>query len=62
MYCKICGDRNNNFGIFGTNLCRRCLSKLETISIDDKDYDNYKNLIRILLSYYIEDKELNPVN
>jgi hypothetical protein len=61
MYCKVCGDENEGYRIFGIYMCKRCFNKLETVSIDDEDYDEYKNLIRILLSYYIS-KELNPVN
>lgn len=62
MYCKVCGEKTDSFKIFGIYMCKKCFNKLETISIDDENYDAYKNLIRILLSYYISNKELNPVN
>jgi hypothetical protein len=63
MYCKICGENRDVIRIFSINMCKECFNELSFISVNDEKYDVYKNLIRILLSYYIGDKQLlNPVN
>lgn len=63
MYCKVCGDKRDGLKIFGIYMCDKCFEELSLISVDDDRYEYYKNLIRILLSYYIGDKHLlNPVN
>ena len=53
MYCNICGEEENNIKIFGINICKKCFCKIANISPNDEEYDKYKNLIRIILSYYI---------
>ncbi len=63
MYCNICGSREDNLNLFKINICKKCFNEIANISTMDEDYDRYKNLIRILLSYYISPKvRLNPVN
>ncbi|MEW8973828.1 MAG: sigma factor G inhibitor Gin [Tissierellaceae bacterium] len=63
MYCNICGSREDNIYLFKTNICKKCFNEIANISVMDADYDRYKNLIRILLSFYISPKVgLNPVN
>jgi len=62
MYCNICGNIEDNIRIFKINMCKKCLSEIISISPLDEDYDKYKNLMRIILSYYIARPELNPVN
>lgn len=62
MYCKICGEEREGLRIFSIYMCKQCFNELVFISVEDNKYDFYKNLIRILLSYYIGGKEqLNPV-
>lgn len=62
MYCNICGNREDIINIFMIKMCKDCFNEFANISIMDDDYDKYKNLIRILLSYYISPKAiLNPV-
>ena len=61
MYCNICGNREDIINIFMIKMCKDCFNEFANISIMDDDYDKYKNLIRILLSYYISPKAiLNP--
>lgn len=61
MYCNICGNRGDNLNIFMITMCKDCFEEFANISIMNEDYDKYKNLIRILLSYYISPKAiLNP--
>ena len=61
MYCNICGNRGENINLFMITMCKDCFDEFANISIFDEDYDKYKNLIRILLSYYISPKAiLNP--
>lgn len=63
MYCKICGEDRDGIRIFSINMCKECFNELSRLSVTDEKYDVYKNLIRILLSYYIGDRQLvNPVN
>lgn len=63
MYCNICGSREDNFSIFMIKMCKNCFHEFANISIMDEDYDRYKNLIRIFLSYYITPKAiLYPAN
>lgn len=63
MYCNICGNVEENLNIFKINMCKDCFEEIVNVNIMDEDYDNYKNLIRILLSYYINPRaHLNPVN
>lgn len=62
MYCKICGQKREGLRIFSIYMCKDCFDELVFVSVEDSKYDYYKNLIRILLSYYIGGKEqLNPV-
>ena len=61
MYCNICGNREDIINIFIIKMCKDCFNEFANISIMNDDYDKYKNLIRILLSYYISPKAiLNP--
>lgn len=63
MYCKICGDRREGFRIFGIYMCKECFTELTFASVNDEKYDLYISLIRILLGYYIGERQLlNPVN
>lgn len=63
MYCKICGNHDKTIRLLGINICRECFEEFSEMSVMDKNYDRNKNLIRILLSYYITAKpQLNPVN
>lgn len=63
MYCKICGENREGIRLFGIYMCKECFNELAFVSVSDAKYDLYKNLVRILLSYYISDKQLlNPVN
>lgn len=63
MYCKICGDKREGLRIFSIYMCNECFNEISFTPVSDEKYDLYKNLIRILLSYYIGDKQLlNPVN
>lgn len=63
MYCKICGDYDKSIRLMGINICKQCFLELSEISVMDINYDRYKNLIRIILGYYINAKpQLNPVN
>lgn len=54
MYCNICNSREIGLSIFKINMCKICLKEITDISVLDKDYEKYKNLVRIILSYYIE--------
>lgn len=63
MYCKICGNYDESIRLLGINMCKQCFKEFSEISVMDKNYEKYKNLIRILISYYITSKpHLNPVN
>lgn len=63
MYCKICGSHELGIRLFGQNICKQCIREFVNINVDDESYDFHKNLIRILLGYYIsENYNLNPVN
>lgn len=63
MYCNICGDRGDSLNIFKINMCKKCFYEIASTSITDENYEHNKNLIRILLSYYISPRaQLNPVN
>ncbi len=63
MYCNICGSREESINIFKINMCKKCFNEIANISVMDEDYDRYKNLMRIIISYYINPKmRLNPVN
>lgn len=63
MSCKICGGTHENVNLFKINICKNCIEEIVNIDIWDSNYDKYKNLIRILLGYYIgESSQLNPVN
>lgn len=63
MYCKVCGDKKEGLRIFSIYMCKSCFNELAIVPVMDESYDRYKNLIRILLSYYISDRQLlNPVN
>ena len=58
MYCNICGNRGDKLNIFMIKMCKDCFNELASTSVMDDDYDKYKNLIRILLSYYIGPKAI----
>ena len=61
MYCKICGEKGDGFRIFGLYMCKECFEEISLISVFDDRYDRYKNLVRILLGYYIGDiQRLSP--
>ena len=61
MYCNICGNRGDNINLFMIRMCKDCFNEFANISVLDEEYDKYKNLTRILLSYYISPKAiLNP--
>lgn len=63
MYCKICGNDKAMTNLLGQTICKECLDEISRTSVFDETYDLYKNLIRILLGYYISEKhQLNPVN
>lgn len=63
MNCKICGNSQDNVRLFNINVCKSCIEEIVNIDIDDSNYYKYKNLIRIILGYYIDQsKKLNPVN
>lgn len=63
MNCKICGSDHDNTNLFRISICKTCIEEIVNIDIWDSNYDRYKNLIRILLGYYIgESPKLNPVN
>lgn len=56
MHCNICENRRIELNIFKINICKVCLRNITSLSVLDKDYEKYKNLIRIVLSYYINPK------
>lgn len=63
MYCRICGRDNSGMKLLGEDLCKKCMTEITNISVNDERYDSYKNYIRILLSLYISERhQLNPVN
>lgn len=63
MYCKVCGEKGEGLRIFSIYMCNDCFYEISHVNVSDDRYDLYKNLIRILLSYYIGSKQLlNPVN
>ena len=63
MYCKICGSNNSKTELLSQRVCKKCLDEISSASVYDESYDRYKNLIRILLGYYISElHQLNPVN
>lgn len=63
MYCKICGSNNSKISLLNQSICKECLGEIGNTSVFDETYDKYKNLIRILLGYYISElHQLNPVN
>lgn len=63
MYCKICGTNKQGIKLLSQEICDECIDEIENITVFDQDYDKYKNIIRILLGYYISEQHyLNPVN
>lgn len=63
MHCNICGNDNLRFRLFGQTICKECINEITNTNVEDESYEFYKNLIRILLGYYISDTlKLNPVN
>lgn len=63
MYCKICGNNKSKINLLSQSICKECLDEIGNTSVFDETYDSYKNLIRILLGYYISElHQLNPVN
>lgn len=63
MYCKICGNNKSKISLLSQSICKECLDEIGNASVFDETYDRYKNLIRILLGYYISElHQLNPVN
>ncbi len=63
MYCKICGRDEAMTNLLSQRICKQCIDEIANTSVYDETYDLYKNLIRILLGYYISEKhQLNPVN
>lgn len=62
MYCKICGEYKEGLRIFGINMCNSCFDQIAYSKVSDDKYDLYKNLVRILLSYYIGGKQQLRVN
>ncbi|MBU5437063.1 sigma factor G inhibitor Gin [Tissierella sp. MSJ-40] len=63
MYCKLCNREEDGIDLLNLNICRNCLDNLSDTSVFDIKYDDFKNLIRIMLRLYIYEKiHLNPVN
>lgn len=63
MYCKICGNDKSKIRLLSQSICKECLDEIVSTSVFDETYERYKNLIRILLGYYISElHQLNPVN
>ncbi|TJX13195.1 hypothetical protein E9840_10435 [Tissierella creatinini] len=63
MYCKICGQNKRGYRVFGIHMCRECMSELAFSSVYDEKYNFYMNIVRILLGYYIGERQLaNPAN
>ena len=63
MHCIICGNERTGIRLLSQRVCKDCIDEITNISVSDEGYDFYKNLIRILLGYYISEKhQLNPVN
>ncbi|MFA5576179.1 MAG: sigma factor G inhibitor Gin [Tissierellaceae bacterium] len=63
MYCSICGEDKSAISVFGQSICMECLDEISNITVGDQAYEYYKNTIRIILGYYISEKQqLNPVN
>ncbi len=63
MHCNICGNENLRFRLFSQMICKDCINEISSTNVEDEGYEFYKNLIRILLGYYISDiHQLNPVN
>lgn len=63
MNCRICGENRLGIKLLGETVCKECIKEITNLSVNDERYDQYKNFIRILLSYYISEKhQLNPVN
>ncbi len=63
MYCKICGERRDTIRVFSINMCKSCMNELTFSNVNDDKYEGYINLIRILLGYFLGERELiNPVN
>ena len=63
MSCKICGSRNIKISLLGQNICKECLNEIIETNPLDESYLYYKNIIRIILGYYISERyELNLVN
>lgn len=58
MYCKICGENREVLHIFSINMCKECFSEIAFSDVNETIYESYKNLIRILLSYYLEGKQI----
>ncbi|HSH36935.1 sigma factor G inhibitor Gin [Schnuerera sp.] len=63
MNCKLCNKKGkNNIDLLGTNLCKECFKAIATTSISNKDYDYYKEIIKLILKNYMYNKTiLNPV-
>lgn len=63
MYCRICGKDKAVLNILGQKICKACIDEMVETSPWDETYDYYKNMMRIILGYYISEKQLlNPVN
>ncbi len=63
MYCKICGENKKGYRVFSIYMCRECMSEIAFSSVYDEEYNFYINIVRILLGYYIGERELvNPAN
>lgn len=61
MYCKICGGNKKGYRIFSVYMCRECMTELTFSSVHDEKYDFYISLIRILLGYYVGERELQTL-
>ncbi|WP_353095583.1 sigma factor G inhibitor Gin [Tissierella praeacuta] len=63
MCCRICGSDKVVTNLLSQGICKECMDEIAGTSVFDETYDWYKNIIRILLGYYISEKhQLNPVN
>lgn len=63
MSCRVCMKDREGIKLFKTYICRECFYEIGAINVLDDEYNDYINLIKILLYYYITgSNQLNPVN
>jgi hypothetical protein len=63
MHCIICNQKEKHgIELLGIRLCKKCFQDISTTPVFHKNYDYYKEIIKVILKNYIYEKaSLNPV-